>query len=190
MKDMSCREAKDFARLGKSVFKLIETSNKPFIAAINGYALGGGNELALSCDLRIASTNAKFGQPEVSLGIIPGFGGTQRLTELIGPAMAKEFIYTGKIINARKASEIGLVNRVVEADKLMDVVKEMANDIATNAPLAISYAKEAILYKQRNSGKQGLDFETNLFALCFNTLDQKNGMEGFLQKKEVKYEGK
>ncbi len=190
MKDMSFIDAKNFAKLGHRVFTLIESINKPFIAAIDGFALGGGNELAMSCDLRFATEKSKFGQPEVSLGIIPGFGGTQRLTELVGPTMAKELIYTGETINAKKACEIGLINRVVKNEELMDIVKNIAKNIASNAPLAIGFAKEAILNKQKAAGEKDLDFESNLFALCFNTRDQKLGMDAFLKREKIDYKGK
>ncbi|MDD3789768.1 MAG: enoyl-CoA hydratase-related protein, partial [Petrimonas sp.] len=182
MAGMNYEEAKAFGEFGSSVFRKIETCPQPVIAAVNGFALGGGSELALACDIRIASEKAKFGQPEVGLGITPGFSGTQRLARLIGFAKAKELIFTGKVITAADALEIGLVNQVVAPESLMDEVKAMAESIAKQAPIAVQKSKEAI-----NNGwdlpiEEGIDLEVDLFARCFETEDQKNGMTAFLKK--------
>ncbi len=190
MKDMTTEEARLFASLGHDVTGLIENLSKPVIAAINGYCLGGGNELALACDLRIASENASFGQPEVGLGIIPGFGGTQRLPELIGIARAKELLFTGEIIDAGEAEKIGLVNRVVAADSLLDEARELAGIIIEKAPLAIRWTKEAVNFGLNEGVEKGITFERNVFALCFSTEDQRKGMNAFLKKEEIKFEGK
>ncbi|PSM57977.1 crotonase, partial [Clostridium diolis] len=144
MKDLNEEQGKEFGILGNNVFRRLEKLDKPVIAAISGFALGGGCELAMSCDIRIASVKAKFGQPEAGLGITPGFGGTQRLARIVGPGKAKELIYTCDLINAEEAYRIGLVNKVVELEKLMEEAKAMANKIAANAPKAVAYCKDAI----------------------------------------------
>ncbi|MBC2460466.1 short-chain-enoyl-CoA hydratase, partial [Clostridium beijerinckii] len=144
MKDLNEEQGKKFGILGNNVFRRLEKLDKPVIAAISGFALGGGCELAMSCDIRIASVKAKFGQPEAGLGITPGFGGTQRLARIVGPGKAKELIYTCDLINAEEAYRIGLVNKVVELESLMDEAKAMANKIAANAPKAVAYCKDAI----------------------------------------------
>lgn len=190
MAGMNYEEAKVFGAKGAAVFRKIETCPQPVIAAVNGFALGGGSELALACDIRIASEKAKFGQPEVGLGITPGFSGTQRLARLIGFAKAKELIFTGKVITAADALEIGLVNQVVAPESLMDEVKAMAESIAKQAPIAVQKSKEAI-----NNGwdlpiEEGIDLEVDLFARCFETEDQKNGMTAFLKKEKVEFKGK
>ncbi len=190
MKALDYDGGKEFAELGHSVYNLLEDSNKVVIAAINGFCLGGGNELALSCDIRLASDKAKFGNPEVGLGIIAGFGGTQRLTNIVGEARAKELLYTGKIIDALKAEKIGLVNRVVAEGQLLEETWKMARKIAGNAPLAVSKTKEAVAYGRRKGISAGLEREKELFASCFETGDQKRGMEGYLNKIDVKFEGK
>jgi len=182
MKDMNVVEGRKFGILGNKVFRKLENLEKPVIAALNGFTLGGGCEIAMSCDIRIASTKAKFGQPEVQLGITPGFGGTQRLARLIGPGAAKELIYTGKIINAEEAYRLGLVNRVIEPETLLDEAKQLANTIAANAPIAVKLAKSAI-----NRGIQtdtGVSIESEVFGACFSTEDQKEGMNTFLNDKK------
>lgn len=168
----------------------IEKLPKPVIAAINGFALGGGLELAMACDLRIASENARLGQPEINLGIIPGGGGTQRLSRLVGIAKAKELVYTGDMIDANTAHNIGLVNKVVAPDDLMAEVERIARKIAEKGGVALSLAKFAI-----NSGADvglsyGLDIEMQCFALCFATEDQKEGMSAFLEKIKPRFRGK
>lgn len=190
MAGMNYEEAKVFGAKGSAIFRKIETCPKPVIAAVNGFALGGGCELALACDIRIASEKAKFGQPEVGLGITPGFSGTQRLARLVGFAKAKELIFTGKVITATEALETGLANQVVAPESLMDEVKAMAEAIAKQAPIAVQKSKEAI-----NNGwdlpiDEGIDLEVELFARCFETEDQKNGMNAFLKKEKTEFKGK
>lgn len=185
MKDMNVFEARNFGHLGNMVFRKIETLKVPVIAAVNGFALGGGCELALSCDIRIASENAKFGQPEVGLGITPGFGGTQRLARTVGLAKAKEMIYTAANINAEEAYRIGLVNRVVPLEKLIDEALSMANRIAGNAPIAVQLCKSAINRGIQTDIDTGLNFESEVFAECFSTQDQKDAMGAFLEKRKL-----
>ena len=179
----------DFGRLGAQVFRKIEVLPIPVIAAVNGFALGGGCELAMSCDIRIASSKAKFGQPEVGLGIIPGFSGTYRLPKLIGQGYAKEMIYTGKVVRAEEALRIGLVNAVYEPEELMDKAMEMAQMMLKNAPVAISLAKQSINegYDLDSDGAIGL--ENKLFGKCFATRDQKEGMDAFLNKRKAGFTG-
>jgi len=172
-----------FGKSGAEVFRAIEQLPIPVIAAVNGFALGGGCELAMACDLRIASTKAKFGQPEVGLGIIPGFSGTQRLPRLVGPAKAKELVYTGEVIRADEALRIGLVNKVVEPEALMDEALALAEKIAAQAPVAVQLAKKAIDTGLQADIDTGIAIENDLFALCFSTRDQKVRMEAFLNKK-------
>lgn len=190
MKDKDPVKAKKFAEAGHQAFNSIENSRKPVIAAVNGFALGGGNELAIACDLRIAAQNAQFGQPEVGLGIIAGFGGTQRLAKIVGEARAKEILLTANNIDAEKAENIGLVNEVVDQKDLIDRAEEMAQDIAKNAPLAVQMTKEAVNFGREEGIESGLSFETNAFSYCFSTEDQKKGMEAFLNKESVKFSGK
>jgi enoyl-CoA hydratase len=187
MKDLNSLTAKDFSRLASKAFKEIEDSKKIVIAAVNGFALGGGCEIAMACDIRIASTKAVFGQPEVSLGVIPGFGGTQRLTRLVGMAKAKELIFTGRIIKADEAEKLGLVNKVVEPEILIEEVEKLAKAIAKNAQLAVRYSKEAIKLGSQTDINTGIDIETNLFGLCFSTKDQKEGMSAFIEKRDAKF---
>ena len=187
MKSMMAEDARDFSKLGNALFRKIELMEKPVIAAVNGFALGGGCELAMGCDIRIAGEKAKFGQPEVSLGITPGFGGTQRLSRLVGIAKAKELIFTGKIIDAETAEKIGLVNEVVPQEELMDRAMEMAEKISSASKTAIKYSKAAINRGFETDIETGLDMERDLFALCFATFDQKEGMEAFLQKRKPKF---
>ena len=175
MSGLNYDEAKVFGAKGASVFRKIETCPQPVIAAVNGFALGGGSELAM-CDIRIASEKAKFGQPEVGLGITPGFSGTQRMARLIGFAKAKELIFTGKVIAADEALAIGLVNRVVAPESLMDEVQAMAATIAKQAPIAVQKSKEAINNGWDMDIDKGIDYEVELFAQCFETEDQKNGI--------------
>lgn len=160
---------------------------KPVIAAVNGFALGGGCELAMCCDLRIASTKAKFGQPEVGLGIIPGFAGTQRLSRIIGLGKAKELIFTTEMIDAEEAYRIGLVNKIVPGEELMDEAIAMANKIVSNGQIAVRFAKVAINRGIETDIETGMDIEKNLFGLCFATEDQKEGMEAFLEKRKPNY---
>ncbi len=180
----------EFGRLGAQVFRRIETLPIPVIAAVNGFALGGGCELAMSCDIRIASNKAKFGQPEVGLGIIPGFSGTYRLPKLIGQGYAKEMIYTGKVIRADEALRIGLVNAVYEPEELMDKAMEMAQMMFKNAPVAISLAKQSINEGYDLDADGAIGLENKLFGKCFATSDQKEGMDAFLNKRKAAFTGK
>ena len=189
MAGMDPIQAEKFASLGQRVFDKIEKLSMPVIAAVNGHALGGGCELALSCDIRIASENAQFGQPEVGLGIIPGFGGTQRLNKIIGEGLAKEYIYTGKFINSKKAKEINLVNHVVKLEELDNKAEEIANQIMNNSPIAVKMAKEAINFKHDSNQSSGLDYEAKLFGLCFSTYDQQEGMQAFIKREKPHFKG-
>lgn len=190
MAGMSSLDAREFALLGSSVFSTIEEMEKPVIAAVNGFALGGGCELALACDIRLASEKAKLGQPEVGLGITPGFGGTQRLMRIIGPAKAKELIYTGKTIDAQEALNIGLVNHVYPVEALMEEAKKMAKEIAAKAPAAVHFCKRAMNDGYEMDLQRGLQLEADLFALCFSTADQSEGMQAFLEKRKTDFKGK
>ncbi|MDN5351923.1 MAG: enoyl-CoA hydratase [Clostridiales bacterium] len=188
MKDKTPDGARVFSELGISVFQKIEDLEKPVIAVINGFALGGGCELAMACDIRLAGEKAKFGQPEVGLGITPGFGGTQRMSRLVGLAKAKELIFTGRMINAFEAKEIGLVNTVADQDGLMEQAMELAREIAANGKTAVRYAKAALNRGYDTSIVTGLQLERNLFGLCFATADQKEGMTAFLEKRKPNFE--
>lgn len=183
-------EGKKFGELGAAVFRKIELSEKIVIAAVNGYALGGGCELAMACDLRIASAKAKFAQPEVGLGIIPGFSGTQRLPRLVGIGKAKELIYTARVIDAAEACRIGLVNQVTEPEKLMEECQKVAAAIVEKAPVALRYAKEAINRGTEADMDTAMAIENHLFGLCFATSDQKKGMQAFLNKEKVKFDNR
>ncbi|HAB52713.1 MAG TPA: hypothetical protein DCE80_11190, partial [Ignavibacteriales bacterium] len=176
-----------FCRWGHKVFDQLEGMGKPVIAAVNGFALGGGCELAIACDIRIAGESAKFGQPEVNLGLIPGFGSTQRLSRLVGIGKAKEMILTGKIIDAKEAESIGLVNRVVKDEELMIVAEEMAQVIAQKPPIAVKMAKTLI--NENQEIKEGLEKEINLFAQCFATQDRLEGINAFLEKRKPEFKG-
>lgn len=191
MKDKSVEEAAEYGKFGNAVFRKIETFRCPVIAAVNGFALGGGCELAMSCDIRVASENAVFGQPEVGLGIMPGFGGTQRLARLVGAGIAKEMIYTARNIKADRAAQIGLVNKVVAAEELSATVMKMAQGIAKNAPIAVAYAKKAINNGLQTDIDSGIAIEVEEFSNCFATEDQTYGMTCFLEKvKEKEFSNK
>lgn len=190
MSTLNAEHGKIFGEHGAGVFRKIETTPKAVIVAVNGFALGGGCELAMACDIRIASEKAKFGQPEVTLGITPGFSGTQRLSRLVGLGKAKELIFTGNIIGAKEAKEIGLVNEVVEPEKLMEIALEMAKKIASNAQIAVRYSKEAIDRGYQTDINSAIDIEANLFGLCFATEDQKEGMKAFLEKRKAEFKSK
>lgn len=183
-------QAKEFGLKGSSLFRKIEKLPIPVIAAVNGFALGGGCELAISCDIRVASEKAKFGQPEVSLGITPGFSGTVRLQKIVGIAVAKELIFTGRIIDSEEALRVGLVNFVVPAEELLNKAQEIALKIAANAPQAVRLAKESINLASETDTDSGLAIESNLFGLCFSTKDQKEGMEAFLAKIKPEFKNK
>jgi len=176
--------------LERSLFNAIDTFPKPVIAMINGYCLGGGCELALACDIRIASEKASLGQPEINLGIIPGGGGTQRLTRLVGEGKAMEMILTGEIIDAQTAFTLGLVNHVVPADQLETKTIAIANRIAEKSPIALRLAKEAVKLASRSNLDEGLRREVDLFALCFSTEDKDEGVKAFLEKRKPEFKGK
>lgn len=182
-------QARDYSALGHRVMRLIQCLNKPVIAAVNGFALGGGTEVVLSCDIAIASEQAKFGLPEAILGIIPGWGATQRAARLIGTARTKELIFTGEIIDARKAFEIGLINRVVPHEQLMDATFALAQKIAEQGPLALAMAKRAINEGVDKNLADACDLETELFSSLFTTTDQKEGMKAFLEKRKPQFTG-
>jgi enoyl-CoA hydratase len=176
--------------LGRSLFTAIDNFPKPVIAMINGYCLGGGNELAMACDIRIASETAHFGQPEINLGIIPGGGGTQRLTRLVGEGKAMEMILTGDMIDARAALALGLVNMVVPATDLQAKTMEFANRIAEKSPIALRMAKEAVKIASRSNLDEGLRREIDLFAICFSSEDKDEGVKAFLEKRKAEFTGK
>jgi enoyl-CoA hydratase len=183
-------EGRDFSRRGQGIFDLVENLGKPVIAAVNGYALGGGCELAMACTLRIASENARFGQPEVKLGIIPGYAGTQRLARLVGKGRALEMILSGEPINAQEAYRVGLVNQVVPAAELAAAAEALARKIAANAPLAIRFALESVNRGLEMTREQGQFLEAALFGLCCTTADMKEGTRAFLEKRPAKFAGK
>ncbi|HEV2911909.1 MAG TPA: enoyl-CoA hydratase-related protein [Pyrinomonadaceae bacterium] len=176
--------------LGRSLFTAIDAFTKPVIAMVNGYCLGGGCELALACDLRIASETASFGQPEINLGIIPGGGGTQRLTRLVGEGKAMELILTGDIIDAHTAFNLGLVNMVVPPADLEGRTMELASRIAEKSPIALRMAKEAVKAASRSNLDEGLRREVDLFALCFSSEDKDEGVRAFLEKRKPAFKGK
>ncbi|AIY89842.1 enoyl-CoA hydratase/isomerase family protein [Geoglobus acetivorans] len=183
---LDCMEA---AKLGSELFNRIEELDIPVIAAINGYALGGGCELAMACDIRIASRKAKFGQPEINLALIPGAGGTQRLPRLVGMGMAKKLILTGEIIDAETAHRLGLVEEVVEEDGLMERAMEIAEKIAEKSPIAVKFAKKAINSAKSMSLADGLKYELTLFSMLFSTNDAREGMKAFLEKRKPEFRG-
>ncbi len=183
-------EGRQWGLLGHEVCCLIENVEKPVIAAINGFALGGGCEIAMACDIRLASEKAKLGQPEVGLGITPGYGGTQRLPRLVGEGKAKQLIFTGKMINAAEAHRIGLVDEVYPPAALMEEAIKMAAQIAANAPTAVRYAKMQIKQGLQADLNTALMLEVGLFGLCFATADQKEGMGAFLEKRKAVFTGK
>jgi enoyl-CoA hydratase len=183
-------EARAFATLGNKTFSKLESINKPVIAAVNGFALGGGCELAMACDIRIAGNKAKFGQPEVGLGIMAGFGGSQRLARLVGTGIAKEILFTGDLINAERAYEIGLVNQVVDSTEVLEEAKKMAKTIAAKSPLGIGFSKKSINEGVNLDLERALSLETELFGSLFSTKDQSEGMSAFLEKRQPVFIGK
>ncbi len=186
MSTMTKAEGEAFGKLGNDIFLMIESFPLPVIAAVNGFALGGGCEIAMSCDIRICSDNAMFGQPEVGLGITPGFGGTQRLARLVGMGMAKQLLYTARNIDANEALRIGLVNAVYPQAELMDAAKKMAATIAKNAPIAVRACKKAVNEGMQVSIDQAVVIEEKLFGDCFETHDQVEGMACFLSREKPK----
>ncbi|OPX85922.1 MAG: putative enoyl-CoA hydratase echA8 [Pelotomaculum sp. PtaB.Bin013] len=189
MLSLTPMQAQEFSRHGQKVFSQIENMSKPVIAAVNGFALGGGCELSMACDIRVASEKAKFGQPEVSLGIMAGFGGTQRLARLVNPGVAKEILFTGDIYDAQAALKFGLVSKVVPADELMDVCKKMAKRIASMGPVGVRFTKEAINQGLDMDQEKAFNIEADLFGVIFSTADQKEGMSAFLEKRKVEFKG-
>lgn len=188
MSGKNAAQASEFSKLGQSIFSRIENFPKPVIGAVNGFALGGGTELAMCCDIVVASENAKFGQPEVNLGVIPGFGGTQRLPRLVGKNKAKELIFTGSVIDANEALRIGLVNIVVKHEEVMDAAKKLAEKIKSNAPIAVKLSKELI--NRDVDLNHAISLEADAFTLCFSTEDMKEGMNAFVEKRKPRFKGK
>ena len=190
MLPMSAAEGQAWCCFAQGVFNMLETLPQPVIAAINGFALGGGCELAMACDIRIASEKAKFGQPEVTLGIIPGFAGTQRLPRLVGKGIAKELIYTGDMIDAQEALRIGLVNKVVAAEELLPTAKAMAQKIMSRGMFAVQTAKVAIHHGLNTDLATGSAYEASLFGVTCATEDKKEGMTAFVEKRKASFVGK
>jgi len=183
-------DGKDFSLFGQSVFHLLETLGKPSICAINGFALGGGCELALSCTIRLASKTARLGQPEVKLGIIPGYGGSQRLARLCGKGVAHELCLTGEMVTAEEALRIGLVNHIYEPADLLPAAEALAKKIIANAPLAVKYTMEAIERGVEMPQEEGLFLEATLFGLSCATEDMREGTKAFLEKRKADFKGK
>ncbi len=190
MSSMEPLEAKRFTEIGHAAMALLDKSPIPTVAAVNGFALGGGCELALACDIRIAAENALFGFPEVGLGILPGMGGTQRLPRLVGPAIAKELIFSGRRIDAAEAKEIGLVNRVVGEGEALNTARELSAEIAANGPVAVRHAKTAANRSLDVDLISGLEYEADQFALLFATEDAREGMGAFMEKRKPQFEGR
>ena len=190
MSALTKAEGEAFGKLGNDVFRKLETLPVPTIAAINGFALGGGCELAMSCDIRLASETAVFGQPEVGLGITPGFSGTQRLPRRVGVAKAKELLFSGRMITAAEAEKIGLVNAVYPAEELMNATMEMAKSFTKNAPVAIKYVKASVDRGMQMDIDGGIALENELYAMCFATEDCKEGLSAFLEKRPAEFKNK
>lgn len=190
MSGLTPLQARDFARKGHLVLNKIENLAKPVIAAINGFALGGGCELAMACDIRVASENAKLGQPEVNLGIMAGFGGTQRLTRLVNPGWAKEILFTADQYDAQTARSIGLVNHVVPADQLLEFCRDLAKRIAQRGPVALRLTKEAVNEGLEMDLDKALAHEADLFGMLFSTEDRKEGIAAFMEKRKPEFQGK
>lgn len=189
MQNLNAIEGKEISRVAQKVFSDIENMPQVVIAAVNGYALGGGNELAMACDIRLASANAKFGQPEVNLGIIPGFAGTQRLPRIVGKGRAKELIFTTDMIDAEEAYRIGLVNKIYKPEELIQKAKELGKKIMTKGSYAVSLAKLSINNGLNMDTESAYSYENNLWALCFATEDQKEGMKAFVEKRTPDFKG-
>jgi enoyl-CoA hydratase len=190
MRGMNSIEALNFSKLGHLTLKMIQDLDRPVIAAVNGYALGGGTEIALACDLIYASENAKFGLPEVTLGVFPGFGGTQRLSRLIGKGKAKELIFTGKMIGAAEALEMGLVNRVFPLTSLMEESRKLAAQIAGNGPVGVRLAKMVVDAGYNLDLTEACSLESYAFSIAFATEDQKEGMTAFIEKRKPSFKGR
>lgn len=191
LKEMVSREPRDILDwLTSSIFVLLRQCPKPVIAAVSGYCFAGGCELALACDMIVASETARFGQTEINVGIMPGAGGTQRWTRTVGKARAMEIMLTGTPIDAQKALQWGIINRVVPFEQLLDEAKRLAVSIAAQPPLAVRMAKDAVLKAREMSLESGLDYEYRLFALLFGTLDQKEGMRAFIEKRKPQWKGR
>ena len=188
MKAMNPSEAQEFSRIGQKTMNKIETMRPFVIAAVNGFALGGGCELAMACDMRVASRNARIGIPEVTLGVIPGFGGTQRLPRLVGLGYAKELLATGRQVKAEEAKQIGLVNHVTESSELLDYCLELAEKIVKNSSSAISLGKQAMNAGAEMDLDKALKYESSLFGIAFSTPDQAEGMSAFLEKRKANFE--
>lgn len=190
MAELSPRDAQAFAQQGGALAEAIETSRLPWIAAVNGFALGGGCEIAMACTMRLASDNAKLGQPEVKLGIIPGYGGTQRLPRLVGKGIAMQLVLAGEMITAAEAHRIGLVNEVVPQPELIPRAEAIAHKIIANAPLAVQYAMEAVNKGMEMTLQEGLYLEATLFGVCCATEDKTEGTKAFLEKRAANFKGK
>ena len=190
MQGLGVLDARRWGELGQGCANLLEVMPKPTVAAINGYALGGGCELALACDIRLASSNAKLGQPEINLGVIPGWGGSQRLARETSVAYAKELIFTGRTVDAREALVRGLVNAVYEPEELMAKTRELCATLASKSPLALEYAKEATNLALMGEHQANLETEERLFAMLFSSDDQKEGMAAFIEKRQAEFRGR
>jgi enoyl-CoA hydratase len=190
LKDLTPLQAIELSRLGQDVFRAIELSRKPVIGAVNGFALGGGCELALACHLRVASSDARFGLPEVKLGIIPGYGGTLRLPRIVGKARALEMILTGEMVDAAEAHRIGLVSRLAEPEMLLQATRELLDMILANGPLAVGFAIQAVTRGFELAIEDGLSMESNLFGLLAGTDDVREGMSAFLEKRRAQFQGR
>lgn len=190
MLDINAMQAREFGMIGQAAFSLIETMSKPAIAAINGFTLGGGCELAMACDFRFCSEKSQFGQPEVRLGVTPGFGGTQRLPRLVGLGMAKQILYTGDNIDAQEALRIGLVNKIVPEAELMAYVKKIAKSISARGAIAVRLCKDAVNEGMQTDIDRAMSIEADIFGLCFATEDQKEGMKAFVEKRKAEFKGK
>ena len=189
MAELSQEQAEEFARLGQNLTTSIELVPKAVIAAVNGFALGGGCELAMACDFILASENARFGQPEVKLGLIPGFGGTQRLARMVGRAVAKQLIFTGETIDGRRALDLGLANAVYPLENLMEGARDIAKTIASRGPLAVGAAKRSLNRGYDLTLEVGLEFEAMLFGSMFKTEDMREGTRAFLEKRPANFRG-
>jgi len=190
MGKLTAVECEEFTRSGQAVLDLIENLGKPVVAAISGFALGGGCETALACTIRLATENARFGQPEVKLGIVPGYGGTQRLPRLVGKGVALQLILTGEMIGAQEAYRIGLVNEIVPASDLIPRAEAILKQIGSNAPLAVKFALQAVNKGLETSQAEGLVIESSFFAICAATEDMREGTSAFVQKRPPRFQGR